>query len=675
MKPILKHLLQSTILGSVQIASLFLLEKFLPGFSYSSVLSGIGLIISFGFAQSIFWWVFIHFFAGLPAWIYPMGTFFLSSWVFIWIGRLVPGVYIDNVFTGIWISLILTAVSAILSGLLSLDEDAQFDLNITRKMVARYGKPKQTDVPGFLFLEIDGLSEAILQRALDGGFMPTLKSWIDAGTHRLTGWETEFSSQTGAMQTGILLGNNENISAYRWWSRAQKKVVISGNPLDARKIEGHLSNGRGLLAGGGASRGNMFSGDAEESMLTFSTLMNKSRRMGPGFYMFFFSPYVLSRLATRFIGEVIIEWTQAFQQRWRRDPYRISARNWMYAFMRGFMGPFLQDLITYMVISDMLRGIPAVYALYAGYDDIGHFAGMQSSEAFQVLHETDRYFARIKNALAFAPRPYHIVVLSDHGQSSGLTFEAAHGLTLEKLVQGLIHPTSKVFAKLNTNEAWDNLNAVFNESLHPDTRTAGVLRRMLASKTRDGLVNLKLLSDSTEDPEIQSKGKDIIVLGSGCAGMIYFAAASKRMTYEQIQDAYPDLILGLVSHPGVGFVLVKSEQNGALILGKKGIHYLDDGTVEGQDPLAAYGMNAAMHLKRESGFEDCPDLVVNTIYDPDTQQQCGFENQSGHHGGLGGTQNHPFILYPANFTLNETAIIGAESVYRLLRGWRDQFQP
>ena len=58
----------------------------------------------------------------------------------------------------------------------------------------------------------------------------------------------------------------------------------------------------------------------------------------------------------------------------------MSARNPAYAFLRGFMGPMLQDLTTYTVISDMMRGLPAMYALYAGYDDLGHFAGMQTPE-------------------------------------------------------------------------------------------------------------------------------------------------------------------------------------------------------------------------------------------------------------------------------------------------------
>src|SRR5512139_260328 len=120
--------------------------------------------------------------------------------------------------------------------------------------------------------------------------MPNLKRRIDSGSHKLIGWETDFTAQTGAMQTGILLGNNTDVPAYRWWDREVGKVVMSGIPKDAQSIEARLSNSKGLCSDGGASRGNMFSGDASESMFTFSTLLNKSRGRGPSFYFYLASP-------------------------------------------------------------------------------------------------------------------------------------------------------------------------------------------------------------------------------------------------------------------------------------------------------------------------------------------------------------------------------------------------
>lgn len=662
---------------------LFIVARVAPGFSINSLGSAILIVIAVSVIQAVVWWLFINFFAHLPAILFPILTFLLIGAAVMFFGDRIPGITIDGIGPAIVITIIITVVNAILGAILVLDEDASFDRNVTRKMVQKYGKPNKTDVPGFLFLEIDGLSIDILRRALDEGHMPTLKKWLDSGSHKLMQWETDFTSQTGAMQTGILMGNNDEIPAYRWWDRSVGKMIMSGNPQDAVKIEARLSSGKGLLSDGGASRGNMFSGDATESLFTMSVVTNRKRGRGPGFYTYLFNPFIVARLITRFIIEVIKEWFEAAQQRGRHkrgsadDKYIVSARNPAYAGLRAFMGPMLQDLTTYTVISDVLRGVPAIYALYAGYDDLAHFAGMSSPEAFESLHETDRYFARIERALPDAPRPYHVIVLSDHGQSLGPTFKGAYGVSLEELVKGLVSGDAKIFAALDTNEAWDNLNAVLSDSTQDNTRTAGVIKRALASKTQDGAVAIGPDRDAKEaDPEKHKlEDANVAVFGSGSTGLIYFTSAKERMTYEQIQDAHPDLLLGLLNHPGVGFIIVKSETNGTMVMTKGGINYVDVGTVEGfHDPLAPFGPNAALHIKRESSFVNCPDIIVNTKFDPQTQELAGFENQVSHHGGLGGPQNRPFVLYPATLPYDGTPVIWATGVYKLLYGWREQAQ-
>lgn len=216
------------------------------------------------------------------------------------------------------------------------------------------------------------------------------------------------------------------------------------------------------------------------------------------------------------------------------------------------------------------------------------------------------------------------------------------------------------------------------ESTNGDTRTADVLKRVLRSKVaKDGAIEVGPERDPKKAAEDAAKEKaaKIVVLASGCTGLINFKGATERMTYEQIQDAYPDLLVGLVSHPGIGWVLVKSETNGSMIMGRGGIAYLDGGTVEGTDPLAVYGPGDwAAKVKRVSGFSHCPDIMVNTTYDPNTGELCDFENQASHHGGLGGPQNHPFLFYPAELPYDGELIVGAMNIHRLIRGWRETAQ-
>lgn len=651
-----------------QAITLVILSFFLPGLQIGSLWSALGAALAYTLAQVAFWLIFIEFFARLPVILYPILTFALSSAAVLIAGNLIPGISIEGIGTGIWIIIVMTLLNAVLGAFLSIDEGAVFDRNVTGRMVKKFGKPIETEIPGFLFLEIDGLGEVLLRRAIDEGYLPTLKRWLDEGTHTITGWETDFTSQTGAMQTGILLGNNDDVPAYRWWDRTTQRIVMSGDPRDAIVLEAHLATGHGLLASDGASRGNMFSGEAAESLLTMSTVLNRKIGRGPGFYFYLFSPYVVVRLISRFVTELFKEWVERWQQKRRKDKYIVSARNVFYAFLRAFMGPLMQDLATYTVISDVLRGVPAIYALYAGYDDLSHFAGMQSPEAFRALHETDRYFARIERALKDAPRPYHVVVLSDHGQSLGPTFESAYGVTLEGLVDALIAGKGDVYIAQGTDESWDKLRVLLTESIQEDTRTAKVLRRMFRSRTKDDVVQI---APESENDQI-AREKKAVVLGSGSAGLIYFTGVAERMSYEQIQTAYPELLLGLVKHAGIGFALVNSEENGPMVLGKQGIHFLRDGKIEGEDPLYPYGPNAARHLRRENGFSNCPDILVNSTYDPQTQELPGFENQVSHHGGLGGPQCHPFLLHPIELPVGDEPIVTAVGLHLVMRGWREQ---
>ena len=487
------------------------------------------LTIVLSIAQSLFWWIFIYLFSWLPVWLFPILTFLVNGAVFYRSGNLVSGIEIADRATGLWIAIWLTVVNAIMAGLLSVDEDSRFDRNVVGKMVKRRGDITQTDVPGFLFLEIDGLGEKVIKRAIAEGHMPTLKRWIDSGKHKLIGWETDFTSQTGAMQTGILLGNNTDVPAYRWWDKTQGKTIMSGNPKDAMAIEARNSTRKGLCSDGGSSRGNMFSGDASESMLTFSTILDKRDR-GPGFYFYLFSPYVIFHILTKFVIELFKEWWQAFLQRRRKDKHITSARNFAYAFLRAFLGPVLHDLITFTVISDALRGLPASYALFSAYDDLGHFAGTEAPEAYEALSETDHYFSRIERALADAPRPYHIVVLSDHGQSIGPTFKKAYGSTLEELVKGHISGEAKLLTTEETNEAWDNINAILTELSNSSTRTSKLMKRMMARKERDGMVAIGPERDPKEDLDESAKDANIVVYGSGSSGLVYFTNSKERLT-------------------------------------------------------------------------------------------------------------------------------------------------
>ncbi len=144
----------------------------------------------------------------------------------------------------------------------------------------------------------------------------------------------------------------------------------------------------------------------------------------------------------------------------------------------------------------------------------------------------------------------------------------------------------------------------------------------------------------------------------------------RRLTLEEIEERHPELIPALREHPHVGWLLVRSERNGAVVLGGDGARYLNEDRVEGEDPLADFSPTAPRHLLRTDGFAHVADIMVGSFYDPVLDEGCAFEELISFHGGLGGPQTSPFILYPPGLQLTGGPIVGAAEVHRILLGWR-----
>ena len=154
-----------------------------------------------------------------------------------WRGSWVDGFNVDNIWTAVLIAFGLTAVNAIASSLLTIDDDNSYYRNVVRRRAKRIAKPEETDIPGIIFLEIDGLAAPVLEEAMLNGYAPTLKRWLDEGSHKLVEWETDLSSQTSASQAGILHGSNDNIPAFRWYDRARKEIIASSDPNEVARLE------------------------------------------------------------------------------------------------------------------------------------------------------------------------------------------------------------------------------------------------------------------------------------------------------------------------------------------------------------------------------------------------------------------------------------------------------
>jgi uncharacterized membrane protein YvlD (DUF360 family) len=537
-------------------------------------------------------------------------------------------------------SLVMAATTIVLAVVLGTDDDETYALRVTRRIARRQGIIERTDKPGIIFLEIDGLAGPILRRAMRDGSAPAMARWVAEDGYKLKLWEPDLSSQTGASQAGILLGSNEDIPAFRWVEKERGRMMVCSSPEDCAEIERRHSATPGLLANGGASRGNLLSGGADDVILTVSRI-EAEKKANPGYRAFLANGNNATRTLVLFFYEVAIEIVAALRGA-RRDVRPRGHRGGIYPLMRAALCVIVRDLIVWGVVTDMMRGRPAVYATFSSYDEVAHHSGLERADTMEALRKLDLAFERISRARRYAPRPYEIVVLSDHGQTQGATFKQRHGYGLDELVERLVERGAVTgFA------GGDEQHAMVS-------RAAG---EATGSKPR-------------KTPASDVSERDVVVLGSGNLGLVYLMEEPRRLTMEEIQERHPRLLPQLRAHDHIGWLLVRSAEHGAVVLGPRGARYLDEDRVEGEDPLAHFEPGAAHHLKRSDGFAHVADVMVGSFYDPELDEGCAFEELISFHGGLGGPQTAPFVLHPDHLPLADGPIVGAEALHHVLAGWR-----
>jgi hypothetical protein len=167
----------------------------------------------------------------------------------------------------------------------------------------------------------------------------------------------------------------------------------------------------------------------------------------------------------------------------------------------------------------------------------------------------------------------------------------------------------------------------------------------------------------------RSRMGEALVLPSGNLGLVYLTADTERMSLERIGELYPELVPTLVDHPGIGFLLVRSADGEPIVFGRDGMLLPARGEVRGADPLASFGPSARRQVLRTHSFPHCADLMVNSLWDAQTEEVAAFEHLVGSHGGLGGEQTHPFVLFPADLPCPPQPVHGAEELHRVFRGW------
>jgi uncharacterized membrane protein YvlD (DUF360 family) len=579
---------------------------------------------------------------------------------------LLPAFTIDGLWTAFLLAVGLAALNTVFSAMLSINDDDSFYRNVVRRLARRRVTVEGLDRPGTLVLQIDGLAEPILRRAIAEGRMPTLASWIASGSHRLVGWECQIPSMTTASQAGVLHGDYTDLPAFYWYEKEHRRLMASGRPSDLHDVESRLSTGTGLLAGHGWSVMALFSGDAERSIMTTTTSVNDAGKLAvePGdFAAYMIDPYNLYRGLAGFVGEGLLECWQALRQRIDNVQPR-THRAGKFILQRAASVVIARDATTWGVVLGMYRAQPIIFCNYLGYDEVGHYAGPETKDALASLPGIDRQIRQLQQAAREAPRPYQIVVFSDHGMTTGHLFKTVYGKPLDELVRELIQADSAVLLSGARDEGLGHISGFLNELSQSKNMAGRGARRLLGEEEGNRPVDLT----SYEEHAAKAQNAEVVVTSSGNLAHVYFAQVPDRLSLEQVMTTYPGLIEALVGHPGVEFVIVVSETRGPVVMTKQTIRELDaqDGPVT-DDPLVSFSPHTPSFLSRLARFPHSGDVMVMGKYDPSTGQVITMDELVGAHGGVGGMQTQPFVLYPSGWTDRPPTIVGADGVHRFLR--------
>ena len=386
--------------------ALLALSWLLPGFTLAGPGAAFGLALALGVANSVVWPFLIRFALPFTVLTLGLGALVLNAALLLGAAWLLDDVQVDGLFEAVVVTLGLTLLTTMVGGVLALDRGDLWYRHIIRRQAKRSQLAEKTDVPGVVFLEIDGLAYDVLRRAMRDGNAPGLARWVHDRGYRIEPWETDWSSQTGACQAGLLHGNDHDMPAFRWWEKDTGRAIVTNHPKDAAELERRQSNGRGLLYADGASRANILSGDAPHSMLTMSTVLDRDRpgRLGQDYFAYFASPYGVARTVLRVIGEVFVERFAAVQQV-RRDVRPRIKRDWKYALVRAYATVIQLDLQVAAVTADVLAGRPVVYTTFLAYDEVAHHSGLERPDTLAVLRRVDLAIERIAAAAEHGPRP------------------------------------------------------------------------------------------------------------------------------------------------------------------------------------------------------------------------------------------------------------------------------
>lgn len=576
-------------------------------------------------------------------------------------------------------SFLFAIINSFITMLIPIDEDLLY-YDILGNRMRRSSADGDFTEKGIILLEIDGLSYSRIVSAIHHQIMPYLKELTDSGKFSISHYDCGIPSQTSSCQAGIMYGDNFNICAFRWYDKENNRVVTSSNFGDMNRVESRIlkENSIGLLDNG-ISINNMMSGNAAVSLFTVSSFRPKSgeetRRRNLDLYSYVLKPYMLTKSLIFTVLDMVEESLQYLWAILRNKKPRLKRMYGFYPLIRAVTNVLLRDISTALTINEIHRNGVVSYTTFYGYDEIAHHSGPDSYEAYRALRKIDRSIKQIHHsAERVSGRKYELYVLSDHGQSFGATFRQRYQISLSEFIHGLAVKCAAAsehqLEVVGVENANDN-NASVRAAIEGMVES---VRKENTDRRRQAIEKIDHILEATESSKIESNQKqtdsNIWVMASGNLANVYFPFTRQKASLEEIETEYPSFLTNLIEHPGIGLVIVRSEDIPRAV-GKRGIRNLITGEITGHDPLIQYGDPEvrAEQLRYLADFPEGGDLIIFSSVFPDGTV-AAFEELIGSHGGMGGNQTDAFIFHQSDISIPDN-ITNSNQVFSFFNGRRN----
>lgn len=364
----------------------------------------------------------------------------------------------------------------------------------------------QSEKPGLLLIQIDGLARRQLEAAIEKGNMPFLQRLRDRGHYALHTFYPGMPSTTPAVQAELYYGVRAGVPAFSFLHRESKRIALMFRPEWAKKIEASFQEEAEGLLKGGSSWSNIYSGGAapEESHFCGASIglgdMWRTGKIRNIFVFILFHIPSAVKIAALLVLELAVSIPHAirgvFRGQW-------LSREFTAVMSRTFIGIGLRELITIGGQVDVTRGLPAVHINFLGYDELAHRRGPGSLFAHWSLTGIDRAIKNLYRAAHRSPRrDYHVWIFSDHGQERVRSFATEFPGGVEKIIADCLESAR---AK---DPAWQ---ARAQHSVH-----APVLLRSPRAERRHAR---ELAAEALTEEE----AKTFTVVAPGPLGHVYFA--------------------------------------------------------------------------------------------------------------------------------------------------------